>query len=313
MYAVEPERRAEVWKEVLTASDGKPTAKDIERYAAQHRAPLNRLVAGLMPYCGSKASMANAIISHMPKHRLFVETHSGSAAVLLTKPPSTIEVLNDRDDALVNLFRVLREHPDELVRRLRRTPYSLTEWKEAKADASALDPIEQARHFYVAICQSYAGFGERYNRSINKPHAKYWRDRIDRMDEVIERLRTIVVENLDAIDVIKKYDTADTLFFIDPPYVRSSRSDGGPSYRFEMAEDEHLRLLNHLQSVKGRVLLTGGDSALYAERLKRWRVCYRHRLPCGTGGSKVGRYAASYRFETMRANFQSSAGLLLAS
>jgi DNA adenine methylase len=255
--------------------------------------------------CGSKASLVPQILSHLPSHQLYVETHAGSAAVLLGKPTSRIEVMNDKDDALVNFFRVLRERRDDLLRLLRLTPYALTEWRRCRAtlaDPDA-DGLELARRFYVSVCQSFAGFGEKFNRSTHKPHAIYWRDRMERLDEVADRLRTVVIEALDATECIAKYDSAKTVFFVDPPYVRSSRSKLGPAYRCDMTDADHLCLLKALQRIKGKVLLAGGESALYAEHLRDWRLCYRHRLPCGTGGSKVGRYSTPYRVEMLWANF----------
>lgn len=305
LYPLAPEDQLRAWKEVLAQFGGTPSTGEVERIANAYRSRLSRSHTGVIPYCGSKASLVPQIMSHLPSHRLYCETHAGSAAVLLGKSPSRIEVLNDKDDTLVNFFRVLRERRTELVQLLRLTPYALTEWRQCQKsleDAAAGD-LEQARRFYVTVCQSFAGFGEKFNRSTHKPHATYWRDRIERLDAVAERLRTVVIEALDAEECLSKYDSCDTVFYVDPPYLPSTRSNVGPRYRCDMTEAQHVQLLGKLLNAKGKILLSSGDSPLYAKHLKTWRECSRLRLPSGTGGSKVGRYAPAYRTEVLWSNF----------
>jgi site-specific DNA-adenine methylase len=146
-------------------------------------------------------------------------------------------------------------------------------------------------------------YGEKFNRSTHKPHAHYWRDRIEKLEAFAERLRPVVIESLDALDCIAKYDSDHTVFYVDPPYPSSARSDAGPTYSFEMTEDDHVHLLEVLKKVKAKVILSGGDSPVYRTHLRDWRCCYKVQVPCGSGGSKVGRYATTYRSEMLWANF----------
>lgn len=306
LYPLNEADQIRVWRRVLTDMGQRPTAAKIEEIAADFKPRFSRSHRSVIPYCGSKSSLVPHILSEFSDHQIYVETHAGSAIALLSKQPSRIEVLNDRDDAVVNFFQVLRERQDELVGLLKLTPFALSEWQRCRVSLAddSVSAVERARRFYVSVCQSFAGFGAKFNRSINKPHASYWRDRIERLYQVAMRLGSVVIEALDAVDCIRKYDTPKTLFFVDPPYTQSARSRVGPKYRVDMADADHLRLIDAITRAKGRVLVASGDSDMYSRKLRDWRICFRHRVPCGSGGSKVGRYATPYRTETLWANFR---------
>src|SRR5690606_32771602 len=128
------------------------------------------------------------------------------------------------------------------------------------------------RCYYVATCQSYAGLvGDAFSRSATNKLAATWRNRIDRLDVFAERFRPVIVENLDILELISKYDSKRTLFYIDPPYLPETRTGHdrkGGKYRCEMTHDDHSAMLTALLRAKGKVLLSGYDSNLYSILLK---------------------------------------------
>jgi DNA adenine methylase len=216
---------------------------------------------------GAKQRLAARIADLLPPHRVYVEVFGGGASVLFTKPRSALEVYNDADEGLVNFFRVLRDEPDELARRLRWTLYSRAEWEDAKARLELGDPVERARCWFAAIGQAYAGDptfsgwgGDRYGT----PHlakARAFANRVDHLHEFAERFRGVQVERLDWRDCLDRYDAPAACFYVDPPYVPETRSSGG--YRHELTMDDHAELVARLAELEGAAIVSGYDHELY--------------------------------------------------
>jgi DNA adenine methylase len=227
-------------------------------------------------------------MSFFPKHRIYVEPFGGSGAVLLRKNPSEVEVYNDLDGEIVNLFRVCRENGEELSRLVFLTPYSRDEF--LKSFEPSDDSLEQARR---TVIRSFQGFGSGY-ATVNdgskcaKPNngfridwrvkrnniSKSWCKVSSTVMEVINRLREVVIENESYEVVIKRNDTKDTLIYADPPYLTSTR-DSGKDYRHEFDIDDHVQLAKILHEVSGAVVVSGYRSDLYDELYKGW-----HRADC---------------------------------
>lgn len=239
---------------------------------------------------GGKWLLAPWIISHFPPHRIYVEPYGGAASVLLRKEPAYAEVWNDRDDELVNLFSVLRSsEAGDLSRLLRATPFSRTEFNRAYEDTE--DPVERARRL---IIRSFMGFGSGLgvqkkstgfrsdsNKSGSTP-AQDWSRYPDRLEAVVQRFSSVVIENRPALELIEKHDRCDALFYVDPPYLHSVRSRPREHrYAFEMTDADHIALLDCLLSVKGMVVLSGYSSEIYDDALSGWHRTERHAFADG--------------------------------
>ena len=233
-----------------------------------------------MRYHGGKWRMAPWIISHFPDHKGYVEPYCGAASILLRKPRSFNEVINDLDDDVVSLFRVLRD-PDkasELCRRIELTPFSRAEYNAA-CDVNTCDEVEAAAELVI---RSFMGFGSSGNRKYisgfraaskqsGRPHALDWANVPESLHAVTERLKGVVIENREALKVISQQDSAETLFYVDPPYLHSTRCSTN-QYTFEMTAMDHNALAKRLRGVKGKVVLSGYESELYRELYADWRV-----------------------------------------
>lgn len=225
------------------------------------------------------------IISHFPEHKTYVEPFGGAASVLLQKPRVYAEIYNDRWDLVVTIFRVLRdpESNARLKELLIKTPFSRTEFEQTDSESLAgiTDPLEISRR---VIFRSFAGFGSaasnpnfttgfRNNatRSGTIP-ATDWMNYPKNLDLFLDRLRGVVIENRSAISIIEKYDSPQTLFYVDPPYVHSTRNTlrGRSFYQFEMNDQEHIELAVALSQVKGMVILSGYDCPLYQLLYSGW-------------------------------------------
>lgn len=228
----------------------------------------------LLKYPGAKNMLGPWIVSHFVGHAHYLDSHAGSAAVLLAKEPAPHEVLNDLDGRLVNAFRAVREHGDRLAELIDLTPYSRAEYYLSYEQAD--DPVEDARRFFVRCWMAhgfkpYCRTGWRHCGSKSlQPVTKLWANVPDAIRATMRRLKNVEIEAMPALALIERYKTPDTLIYCDPPYVLSTRAHK-KIYAHEMSDAEHLTLLDALDAHPGPVVLSGYRSQLYDERLPHWR------------------------------------------
>jgi DNA adenine methylase len=229
----------------------------------------------LVRYHGGKWMLAPWIISNLPKHRCYVEPFGGGGSVLLRKQRSYAEVYNDLDGEIVNLFKVAREHGEQLAMLCELTPFARIEFSDSYNKHAC--PIEQARRTLVRSFMGFgsnaltqkSGFRANSNRSGTTP-AHDWMNYPDALRNTIQRLRGIVIENRDAVDCMKHHDSEDTLHYADPPYVFSTRTDDKHDYAHEMSDNDHRTLASVLKELNGMVVLSGYRYALYDELYADW-------------------------------------------
>jgi DNA adenine methylase len=235
-----------------------------------------------LKWWGGKHYLAKKIIALMSNHIHYVEPYAGGLAVLLEKNPiGHSEVVNDLNMELTNFWCVMQPQNgcfNQFIRQVEATPFSEIEWEDSDYDTHYTGPdVNRAVAFFIRCRQSRAGAMKdfatlsrtRTRRDMNEQVSAWW-NCIAGLAEVSERLRRVVILNYDAIGVIKEQDGADTLFYLDPPYLGETRTSKDV-YDCEMSRKEHERLLQTIQSVKGKVLLSGYRSTLYDQYLKDWR------------------------------------------
>lgn len=226
----------------------------------------------ILHYPGSKWSMAEWIISYMPEHTTYLEPFFGSGAVLFNKQPAALETVNDINGDVVNLFRVVRDNPEDLAEAVRMTPYARDEYIASHQDATT--DIEKARRFLVRCWQSIrvktgsiSGWKCR-GTTDDAYRVKQWNELPDKLHLVTERLKQVQIENRPALQVIGRYQREDVLIYADPPYMLATRN--GALYEDEMTDDDHIKLLNALIDHPGPVLLSGYENSLYNDILDGW-------------------------------------------
>ena len=204
----------------------------------------------------------------LPPAQTYVEPFGGSAAVLLNRNQSSAEIYNDMHSEVVNFFQCLRDDRQELIRLIQLTPYSREEYKAAQ-DYKGCTRIERARAFYIRIRQAFGSQeGNTWSYSVNTIrrgmalNTSAWMNAPAMLQRVAQRLLQVQIENGDAITVINRYDTPKTLFYCDPPYVHTTRVTRN-SYKHEFDDDHHRQLGEVLNSVKGRVAVSGYRCDLY--------------------------------------------------
>lgn len=233
-----------------------------------------------MSYYGGKTRLAPIIASLLPVHDHYVEPYAGALSVLLAKPRSRMETVNDLDELLMTFWRVLRDKPEELRRLCALTPHSRAEYLSARdADLLALDDVERARLVWVMIAQGRSGtlratgwrtFINPAGSSMGTPG--YCAGYVDRMAAAAERLRHVSLECRPGLEIIAQYGQhRGVCLYVDPPYLGATRSDSGNGYRIDMRhEADHKEMLAALLECRASVVLSGYESPLYADALAGW-------------------------------------------
>lgn len=238
----------------------------------------------LIRYPGSKWGLANWIIGHFPagyERMVYLEPFVGSGAVFFNKRPGAVETINDLDSNIVNLFRVLREQPDELHRVLELTPYSREEYDLAFEECD--DPLEKARRFMVMTTQTIGakldgtkcGWRNHKVPKIGGTACKWGGICADSIIEIASlRLRgdtthLVQIEHQDAFTLIERYNNSNVLMYLDPPYLRNTRRSG-KLYKHELNTEEQKRLLELITASKAKIIISGYENELYDTVLSSW-------------------------------------------
>lgn len=221
--------------------------------------------------------MSSKIISLMPEHKCYIEPYFGSGAVFFKKDVNcNNEIINDLDGNVVNLFKVIRENPNELSKAIKLTPYAREEY--SNIDLNIDEGIEKARRFLVRSNMARGGVqhykpgwrtaGLKESISKNRRIVNEWNRLPESILKAAERLKDAEIENTDAIKLIKRYDDEDCLIYIDPPYLLETRSN--KYYSSEMTDLDHIELLETIRGSKSKIILSGYDSELYRQYLINW-------------------------------------------
>lgn len=259
---------------------------------------LSEWIISLMP---PRVRNPNAPDDDDPGWVHYVEPYAGGLAVLLAQDPEGIsEVVCDTNRQLTNFWRVLQS--DHLFRKFRRiveaTPFSEVEWTSPNRSLRKPNPAKEAAAFYVHCRQSMSGRMDsfapltrnRTRRGMNEQASAWW-NAVEGLTEVHARMRRVAVLDGPALKVIRSQDGPRTLFYLDPPYLKSTRT-APDVFEHEMSDVQHRNLLEQLRTIKGRFILSGYRSDLYDEfaRCCGWR---REEMPIdnksGKGATKQNR------------------------
>ena len=226
------------------------------------------MVNSPITWFGGKHYLVPFLKQFLVPHTLYVEPYGGGGSVLFAKAPSKLEVYNDIDSDVVNFFRVLRDRGDEFMAYVYLMPHSREEHKASLRSFGDSD-LERAARFFMLCRQSISGnLGTSGWRFVIKADKLAWVSTIDKLPEVINRLRHVQIEHDDALNVIRRYDAPDTLFYLDPPYMHDTR--GTARYRYEMSDQGHTDLLNLILTLEGMVFISGYNNPLYNTMLSSW-------------------------------------------
>lgn len=234
---------------------------------------------------GGKYSHLGWLLGMLPRAHHYCEPFGGSAAVLLNRAPAPVETYNDLDGEVVNFFRVLRDQKEELLYAIGMTPFAREEFVaaiETNGNGEHLSDLERARRFFVRARQVRTGLAQtasagRWANCLQTSRAgmagavSRWLGSVEGLEHIATRLLRVQIEHDDALSVIRRYDSPDTLFYCDPPYPHDSRGDA-KAYQYEMTDDQHVALRKALASVQGRVAISGYHGVLMDKLYRDWYV-----------------------------------------
>jgi DNA adenine methylase len=299
---------------------GNGKKKSLRRHTTPKRRPPKITTLNgekLIPFgwYGGKFSHLSWLLPLLPKCHHYCEPFAGSAAVLLNRAPSPVETYNDLDGEVVNFFRVLRDEKEKLVEAIGLTPFSREEFALACKLDPTLPPLERARRFYVRARQVRTGLAQtatlgRWANCKNTSRAgmsgviSRWLGGIEDLPHIAERLLRVQIENRPAIHVIRLYDSPETLFYCDPPYVHQTRGDA-KAYGYEMTNQEHSELAKVLNAVRGKVAISNYQCDLM-DRLyspPKWhKIVSEARTNHATKGTRVEVLWTNYDPQTIVTN-----------
>lgn len=233
----------------------------------------------VLRYPGSKWRIADQLVSNIPEHKSYLEPYFGSGAVLFNKPPSPIETINDLDDDVINLFQCIRDHSQQLAAMIAAIPYSRKVY-DSQFSIVSKDPVDKACAFLIKCWQGYgfktSGIKTGWKRDKTGRERAYnlsnWYHLPEWIEEIAERLRNIQIEHKPALDLIREFDSPDSFFYLDPPYLLNTRS--AKQYQYEMTEEDHIQLLETIVHCSAQIMISGYDTPLYNDYLHTWDAPY---------------------------------------
>ena len=208
-----------------------------------------------MSWIGGKKALRDEIISRFPTdYKRYIEVFGGGGWVLFHKNPGNdFEVYNDRNPNLANLYRCVRDHPDELISELTYALNSRTDFeyiRKVMKTPTEIPDVKRAAYFYQLIRYSYASGLDSY---ASQPHSMW--NNFPLITNACARLQKVVIENKDFEKLIDQYDRPESFFYCDPPYFETEDyyEDVG------FTKDDHIRLADRLSSIEGKYLLSYND------------------------------------------------------
>lgn len=212
--------------------------------------------APVVPWVGGKRRLAKRILPTFPAHECYVEPFAGGAALYFLKPPVTVEVLNDINGELINLYRVVKHHSGELAEQLKGTPISrqMYDWLKVQP-IEPLTDIQRAARFLYLQKMAFGGkvVGQNFGTATTTPP----RLNLLRIDDELAaaklRLSRTYLEHLPWEECIRRYDRPHTLFYLDPPYW------GTEGYGVEFGLEQYARMAELARSIKGHMVISVND------------------------------------------------------
>lgn len=226
-------------------------------------------------YFGSKNRLAIKLCENLPPHNCWVEAFCGSAALTLAKKPAPIEVINDVDNEIINLFSQLRSNLEALTTQIELTPYAYQELINARKKNEDDTDLERARKFLIQSMMAINGvfgderggfsYSDSYSRSNKEARVNRWNNLPERLLKVVERLKNVRIENMDAVDLLERYiDRPATLVYLDPPYL-GDRTNG---YNIDANNEAfHTKLLEMVNRANCMIFISGYENKLYKSLL----------------------------------------------
>ena len=246
---------------------------------------------------GGKFYLASWIIDNFPPNyeKLdYIEPMCAGASVFLNKNPSKEELINDLDRGLISVFKSLRDEPKEFIDKIKRIRYTERTFKMAlnRSEEIVSDYVDHGVNEYILRRMSRGGMKKSFAWSDRERGGKPgdvngWETMVEELQFIANRVKNANILNISVFDVIKNWDEEDSLMYLDPPYLPSTREENSTNiYGHEMTVEDHIKLLNLAKNARSNVIISGYSSSLYNRNLKGWRIKKKN-VPNNSGQGKT--------------------------
>lgn len=254
------------------------------------------IVPPMSGWRGGKSLLLNEILPRICEHKTYVEPFAGAGWVFFQKEPAKVEVLNDINGDIANLYRVVRDQPHELEQRLLFTILSRELFNEIR-DQRPTDPVARAWRFLYLLKASFSANMTNFGYRVKKINSAYrFKTLLDNFWPVHERLRGCQIEQLPWWDVLARYDRPETFFYLDPPYYGHENDYGKNIF----AKGDFSFMASLLKELRGRFMLSINDLPETREIFNSFNITpvkTHYSVNAGKGGN------AKYRGELLIANY----------
>ncbi len=254
-------------------------------------------------YVGGKYYLSDFIISHFPKggHKRYVEVCGGAGSVILNKESAEEDIYNELNPEIWNIFYHLKkdEHFLEIINNIEYTENNFIMYSGLLKHA-----IRYTEGY--AVCafvnrrMSRGGLGKTFSwserqRGGQPGEVNSWETMKKQLPLIKDKLQNIYLTCEDAFDCIKKHDNRNTLFYIDCPYPKSTRTAKDVYEKYDWEDDKHVQLCRLMNSSCGKFVVSSYENPIYNELLEYWRI-ERKEMPnhSGQGKTKQKRTEALY-------------------
>lgn len=210
----------------------------------------------VVPWMGGKRRLAKHLLPLFPAHQTYVEPFAGGAALFFMKQPAKVEIINDVNGELVNLYRVIKNHLEEFIRHFKWCLVSREEYLTLKViNPDTLTDIQRAARFYYLQKLSFGGkvSGQTFGTAASAPPKLNLLRIEDDLSQAHLRLSRTLIEHLDWQECIRRYDRDYTLFYLDPPYFQTA------GYGVDFGLDQYQKMAEIAKNAKGKVIISVND------------------------------------------------------
>ena len=253
-----------------------------------------------MTYYGGKQNLSRWIRSFIPPHKTYIEPFCGGLALFFKAYKDGVDyVINDINSNISNFWTQVRDNNDELHALLDNTFYSREDFEHCLKIDKGLKTssgLERARATFVLSCFSFSSCMKSFKYSV--PSGKGRANKVEMISKIKKMMKNVFIENRDALSVIKRFDSKDSFFYIDPPYIES---DQGPYAGYK--NEDFYKLIDLLKNIKGKFILSNYEKNLELISIpKTWKV-YKKDVFCASEPTKESGDKKTIRTEIIIMNF----------
>lgn len=191
----------------------------------------------------------------------YVEPFVGSGGLFLAKEPSLEEVINDKDENIIEIWQAIRDDNKAFCSKLKRIKYEEKTFENYK-NKKEKDDLNRAVIEFALRQMSKSGMKKIFNPKEKKvkKFSDYWPDLFNKIKEIEKRLKNTFILNMNAVNLLDAFSNKNTLVYCDPPDLKDK----------QMSSEEHVKLSESLNNFRGKVIIIGQNNALYKRLYKSW-------------------------------------------